>query len=91
MNFSFNRDKNRHVRQPTTASVTSVATGSESAATGRNSSPDDNWETLDLSSTEYARMRRELMQLINDLRSLGQVKNRSHFRAVNLVSSVRRQ
>ncbi|KIJ57926.1 hypothetical protein HYDPIDRAFT_34673 [Hydnomerulius pinastri MD-312] len=34
-------------------------------------SPDENWEDLDLSSSEYARRRKELMQLINDLRSMG--------------------
>ncbi|KAI9568111.1 P-loop containing nucleoside triphosphate hydrolase protein [Boletus coccyginus] len=68
MNF-IGRDRNRRARLPTTVSVSSVATGS--AATGSNSSPDDNWETHDLSSSEYARMRREMMQLINDLRSLG--------------------
>ncbi|KAH0834801.1 P-loop containing nucleoside triphosphate hydrolase protein [Lanmaoa asiatica] len=58
MNLSFNR----RMRRPTTNSSTSVATG-------RQSSPDDNWVTLDLSSTEYARTRRELMQLISDLRA----------------------
>ncbi|KAG9311765.1 P-loop containing nucleoside triphosphate hydrolase protein [Chiua virens] len=44
---------------------------SSSTSTGMQTPPDDIWGDLDLSSTEYARKRRELMQLINDLRSLG--------------------
>lgn len=57
--------------QPTTNSSTSDSV----ATTERNPSPEDNWEEIDLSSTEYARRRKELMQLINDLRSVGQVGN----------------
>ncbi|KAF8434537.1 P-loop containing nucleoside triphosphate hydrolase protein [Boletus edulis BED1] len=64
MNFSF-PGKNRDARQSTTTSATS-------SATETSSPPDDPWEPLDLSSSEYARRRREMMQLINDLRSLGQ-------------------
>ncbi|KAG6379656.1 P-loop containing nucleoside triphosphate hydrolase protein [Boletus reticuloceps] len=67
MNFSF-PGRNRHARQSTTTTTSAI-----SSATGASSPPDDNWETLDLSSSEYARRRREMMQLINDLRSLGQV------------------
>ncbi|KIK78305.1 hypothetical protein PAXRUDRAFT_334451 [Paxillus rubicundulus Ve08.2h10] len=33
--------------------------------------PDDKWEDVDLSSTEYARRGKELMRLINNLRSMG--------------------
>ena len=54
-----------HRRQSTTNSSTSLATE-------RHSSPED-WQEVDLSSTEYARRRKELMQLISDLRSMGQV------------------
>ena len=78
MNFRLGR------RQTTTSATSSLSTG-------RQSSPDDNWETLDLSSTEYARMRKEMMQVINDLRSLGQVKDHCAFRIVDSVFPVRKQ
>ena len=84
-----NRNRLKPGRLPTSTSATSVATGS-SVETGSHSPPDDNWETLGLSSTEYARTRKEMMQLINDLRSLGQVENRSVFCVAELFSPVRR-
>ena len=69
MNFSLNRGRRRTATpQPTSASVSFVETSP--------TPPDDTSEPIDISSTEYARMCREMMQLINDLRSLGQVENR---------------
>lgn len=64
MNFNLPRPGRRLTRQLT-------ANSSASVATARRSSPEEIWEEVDLSLTEYARTRRELMQLISDLRSMG--------------------
>ncbi|KAF9220693.1 hypothetical protein BS17DRAFT_882330 [Gyrodon lividus] len=70
-NFGFNK---RKTTVPPPIPPSGEANGEASSITsGQRSSPDEKWEDVDvdLSSTEYARRGKELMQLINDLRSMG--------------------
>ncbi|KAG2355058.1 P-loop containing nucleoside triphosphate hydrolase protein [Suillus spraguei] len=68
MDLLRNRRKQAATTEPSTESsldVTSLPSLSDSA------SPPETWEEVGISSTDYARRRRELMEMMVDLRSMG--------------------
>ncbi|KAF8839203.1 hypothetical protein BDN67DRAFT_906031 [Paxillus ammoniavirescens] len=69
--FRFNKSKTTDATPPAPEADARVETSSTSGLERSSPDPDDTWDDVDLSSTEYARRGKELMRLINDLRSMG--------------------
>ncbi|KIK91551.1 hypothetical protein PAXRUDRAFT_830752 [Paxillus rubicundulus Ve08.2h10] len=67
--FRFNKTKTIDITLP--GPDVKVETSSTSGLERSSPDPDETWDDVDLSSTEYARRGKELMRLINDLRSMG--------------------
>ncbi|KAF8833698.1 hypothetical protein BDN67DRAFT_985847 [Paxillus ammoniavirescens] len=66
--FRFNKGRRTTPpRSPANPDTNNTTSGERSAP----NLADDTWDDVDLSSTEYARRGKELMRLINDLRSMG--------------------
>lgn len=51
--------------------TTSIAQPPDGASVSSSITPPDTWVEADISSTDYARRRRVLMEMMNDLRSMG--------------------
>jgi hypothetical protein len=51
--------------------TTSIAQSPDGTSVSSSVTPPDTWVEVDISSTDYARRRRELMEMMNDLRSMG--------------------
>jgi len=63
--------RNRRKRATSVTSISQSSDGTSVPELPGSVSPPETWVEVDISTTDYARRRRELMEMMADLRSMG--------------------